>query len=75
MSDSPLFLPAHLLPDMSEGDRTLEIALMIDRQIAIHQAINGNLPASELLELIDSQEISVDDWIDDLEDFGCGQSW
>lgn len=72
MSDSPLFLPAHLLPDMSEGDRLLEISLMIDRQIAIHQAIDGNLPASELLELIDSQEISVDDWIEDLNIYGEG---
>lgn len=72
MNQSPLFLPAHLCPEMSEGDRILEISLMIDRQIAIHQAIDGNLPASELLELIDSQEIYIDDWIDDLVEFGCG---
>jgi hypothetical protein len=72
MNESPLFLPAHLLPDMSEGDRILEISLMVDRQIAIYQAIDGNLPPSELLELIDSQEIPVDDWIDDLVEFGCG---
>lgn len=43
---------------------------MIDRQCAIYQAINGGLPASELLELIDSQGIPVDDWIDDLAEFG-----
>lgn len=71
MEDSPLILPAYLLPDMSEGDRILEISLMIDRQIAIYQAIDGNLPASELLELVESQEISIDDWISDLEVFGC----
>jgi hypothetical protein len=70
MSDSPLFLPAHLLPDMSEGDRAIEVSLMIDRQIAIYDAINGDLPASQLLELIDSQEIPIDDWISDLQDFG-----
>lgn len=70
--DSPLFLPAHLLPDMSEGDRILEISLMVDRQIAVYHAIDGNLPPSELLELIDSQEIPVDDWIDDLVEFGYG---
>lgn len=45
---------------------------MIDRQCAIYQAIDGNLPPSELLELIDSQEIPVDDWIDDLVEFGYG---
>lgn len=72
MSQSPLFLPAHLCPEMSHGDRILEILLMVDRQIAIYQAIDGNLPPSELLELIDSQEIPVDDWIDDLVEFGYG---
>lgn len=69
---SPLFLPAYLSPEMSEGDRIMEIILMIERQTAIYQAIDRGLPASELLEIIDAQEIEVDDWLDDLEEFGCG---
>lgn len=71
MDVSPLFLPAYLSPEMSEGDRIVEISLMIDRQVAIYQAIDGNLPASELLDLIESQEIEIDPWIDDLIEFGC----
>lgn len=71
MEDSPLILPAHLYSEMDESSRIYELELMIDRQIAIYQAIDGNLPASELLELVESQEISIDDWISDLEVFGC----
>ncbi len=69
---SPLFLPAHLMPEMNEGDLATEISLMMDRQTAIYQAIAGNLPASELLELIDSQSIDVDEWLDDLDLYGEG---
>jgi len=72
MDESPLFLPAYLLPEMSEGDRILEISLMIDRQTAIYQAIDGNLSASDLLDLIDSQDVPVDDWLRDLGEFGYG---
>jgi len=69
-SHSPLFLPAHLLPEMSEGDSAMEIDLMITRQSAIYQAIDGSMSASDLLELIESQDIEIDEWIYDLDRFG-----
>jgi hypothetical protein len=68
--DSPLFLPVHLSPEMSEGDRILEIELMIQRQTAIYQAIDRGLSASDLLDLVEAQDIPVDAWIDDIEEFG-----
>jgi len=72
MNESPLFLPAYLSPEMNEGDRILELSLMADRQIAIYQAIDGNLSPEDLLDLIESQEIPMDDWLSDLEVFGYG---
>lgn len=69
---NPLVLPAEMFPDMSEGDRAVEIQLMIDRAIALENAIKGNVSANNLLELIDDQGFNVDDFIDDLNVYGEG---
>lgn len=70
--NNPLVLPAEMFPDMTEGDRATEIQLMIDRAIALENAINGNVPANQLLELIDDQGFDVDEFIDDLNIYGEG---
>lgn len=70
--ENPLVLPAELFPDMSESDRAIEIQLMIDRAVALDNAIQGNLPASQVLELIDHQGFDVDEFIDDLNIYGEG---
>jgi hypothetical protein len=66
----PLIIPANLFPDMSESERLEEIELMISRQTALYQAIDGRLPASDLLDFIDSQGYEVDAWIEDLDTYG-----
>jgi hypothetical protein len=69
---NPLILPAEMFPDMSEGDRVVELQLMIDRAIALENAIQGEIPASQVLELIDHQGFDVDGFIDDLNVYGEG---
>lgn len=69
---NPLVLPAEMFPDMSEGDRAFELQLMIERAIALENAIQGNVPANDLLELIDGQGFDVDEFIDDLNVYGEG---
>lgn len=69
---NPLVLPAEMFPDMSESDRATEIQLMIERAIALENAIQGNVPANDLLELIDDQGFDVDEFIDDLNIYGEG---
>jgi len=69
---SPLILPAEIFPDMSEGDRVAELHLMIERAIALDNAIQGNIPASQILELIDHQGLDIDGFIDDLNLYGEG---
>lgn len=70
--NNPLVLPAEMFPDMSEGDRAVELQLMIDRAIALENAIQGKIPASQVLELIDDQGFDVDEFIDDLNIYGEG---
>ena len=70
--NNPLVLPAEMFPDMSDDDRAIELQLMIDRAITLENAIQGNIPASQLLELIDDQGFSVDEFIDDLNIYGEG---
>ena len=70
--NNPLVLPAELFPDMPDDDRAIEIQLMFDRAITLENAIQGNVPASQLLELIDDQGFSVDEFIDDLNIYGEG---
>lgn len=70
--NNPLVLPAEMFPDMSEDDRAVELQLMIERAIALENAIQGNMPANDLLELIDGQGFDVDDFIDDLNVYGEG---
>lgn len=72
MDDSPLFLPAFFLPDQNEGEVVLEIEQMIERQTAIMSAIDGNLPANQVLDLLDHQGFDVDEFIDDLNIYGEG---
>ncbi|NUN66355.1 hypothetical protein HCU40_16745 [Pseudanabaena biceps] len=67
---SPLVLPAQIFADMSEADIALEMELMFQRSSAISQAISGNMPIDELCELIRAQEISIDDWADDCDEYG-----
>lgn len=69
---NPLVLPAEMFPDMSEDDRAVELHLMIERAIALENAIQGDTPASDLLELIDSQGFDVDEFCDDLNIYGEG---
>jgi hypothetical protein len=69
---NPLVLPAEMFPDMSEGDRAIELQLMIERAIALENAIQKNIPASQVLELIDDQGFDVDEFIDDLNVYGEG---
>ena len=70
--NNPLVLPAEMFPDMSDDDRAIEIQLMIDRAITLENAMQGNVSASQLLELIDDQGFSVDEFIDDLNIYGEG---
>ena len=70
--NNPLVLPAEMFPDMSDDDRAIEIRLMIDRAITLENAMQGNVPANQLLELIDDQDFSVDEFIDDLNIYGEG---
>ena len=70
--NNPLVLPAEMFPDMSDDDRAIEIQLMIDRAITLENAMKGNVPANQLLELIDDQDFSVDEFIDDLNIYGEG---
>ena len=70
--NNPLVLPAELFPDMSDDDRAIEIQLMIDRAITLENAMQGNVSASQLLDLIDDQGFSVDEFIDDLNIYGEG---
>lgn len=69
---NPLVLPAEMFPDMSEGDRAVELQLMIDRAIALENAMQKNIPASRVLELLDHQGFDVDEFIDDLNVYGEG---
>jgi hypothetical protein len=68
--NSPLVLPAEIFPDMSESDVMLELQLMVERSNAIANAIAGNMPASELAELIRAQDFEVDSWIDAIDELG-----
>ena len=70
--NNPLVLPAEMFPDMSDDDRAIEIQLMIDRATTLENAMQGNVSASQLLELIDDQGFSVDEFIDDLNIYGEG---
>ncbi len=70
--DSPLIIPAHLFPEMTEEERAQELDLMIARAHAIHAAIAGEMSASDLADLIDSQGYEVDDWVEDLDLYGEG---
>ena len=70
--NNPLVLPAEMFPDMSDDDRAIEIQLMIDRAITLENAMQGNVSASQLLDLIDDQGFSVDEFIDDLNIYGEG---
>lgn len=70
--NNPLVLPAEMFPDMSDDDRAIEIQLMIDRAITLENAMQGNVSANQLLELIDDQGFSVDEFIDDLNIYGEG---
>ena len=69
---NPLVLPAEMFPDMSEGDRAVELQLMIERAIALDNAMQKNIPAGQVLELLDHQGFDVDEFIDDLNVYGEG---
>lgn len=69
---NPLVIPAEMFPDMSESDRAIELQLMIDRAIALENAMQKNIPASRVLELLDHQGFDVDEFIDDLNVYGEG---
>jgi len=66
MDFNPLVIPAEIFPEMNESDRAIELNLMIERAIAFQNAIDGNLPASELLELLDEQEYDIDEFIEEI---------
>ncbi len=70
--NSPLIIPAHLFPEMSEEERAQELDLMIARAMAVQQAIDGGMSASDLADLIDSQGYEVDEWVEDLDLYGEG---
>jgi hypothetical protein len=70
MAYSPLVLPAEIFPDMSADDIANEIKLMHERSTAIHRAMDGNMPVSELAELVRSQGFDIDQWAADCELFG-----
>jgi len=66
MDFNPLIIPAEIFPEMNESDRANELDLMIERAIAFQKAIDGNLPANQLLEILDEQEYDIDEFIDEL---------
>jgi DNA-binding transcriptional regulator YdaS (Cro superfamily) len=68
--ESPLVLPAEVFPDMSDDEIALEVELMFQRANAISQAIKGEVSASDLAEIIRSQDISIDDWALHCDEFG-----
>jgi len=63
---SPLVIPAHIFPDMSESERLAEIDQMIDRQVKLYDAIEGSMSASDLLDFVESQGYEIDLWIEDI---------
>jgi hypothetical protein len=69
---NPLVLPAEMFPDMSEGDRVIELQMMIERAITLENVIQGNASASQILELIDHQGFDIDGFIGDLNIYGEG---
>jgi hypothetical protein len=60
--NSPLVLAVDIFPDMTPDELAKEIDLMFTRSMAIKDAISGNMPVSELCELVRSHDISIDDW-------------
>lgn len=71
--DSPLVLPAAIFPDMGLDEIAMEIELMFQRSHAISQAMSGNMPIDELCEMLRAQDVSIDDWADDCDEYG--ESW
>lgn len=60
--DSPLILPADLFPDMTDEEMKNEIEMMFIRSQAIHDAISGNIPVKEMIELVEFSGVDIDQW-------------
>lgn len=67
-----LIIPADIFPDMSEEERALEIQLMIERSTAIHEAMKGNISATDLLDILEYTQVDMDDFIHTLDLYGKG---
>ena len=59
---SPLILSADLFPDMSDEEMAYEIEMMFLRSQAIHDAISGNIPVGEMVELVEFTGVDIDQW-------------
>ena len=70
--NSPLVLSADIFSDMTDGEMAIEIELMFERSKAISQAISGNMPVSELCELVRSQDYDIDEWAEACDLYGDG---
>lgn len=60
--ESPLILSADLFPDMTDDEMALEIEMMFIRSQAIHDAISGNIPVREMIELVEFTGVDIDQW-------------
>ena len=60
--ESPLILSADIFPDMSIQEIELEIEMMFLRSKAIQDAISGNIPVGEMIELVEYSGVDIDQW-------------
>jgi hypothetical protein len=60
--ESPLILSADLFPDMTDEEMNLEIEMMFLRSKAIQDAISGNIPVGEMIELVEYSGVDIDQW-------------
>jgi hypothetical protein len=60
--ESPLILSADIFPDMDDDEIALELEMMFLRSKAIHDAISGNIPVAEMVEIVEFSGIDIDQW-------------
>lgn len=60
MDDSPLVLPFEMFPEMTQADCDAEIEAMFARSHALDKAMRGEVPISDLLDLIEEQGYDMD---------------
>ena len=60
--ESPLILSADLFPDMTTEEMMHEIEMMFIRSQAIQDAISGNIPVGEMVELVEFSGVDIDQW-------------